>query len=107
MATKKRLIDANALIAALRSKEGAEALGHTTYRLIKVLSIIDGQPTVDAVEVVRCNECRWYLPECECCQFWHGRRHKDHFCSEGERRTDHGRSDVSGGDTKSTGAKKR
>ena len=52
MANEKRLIDANALKDALRTNEGAKALGHSIYKLFAVDEIIDQMPTVDAVEVV-------------------------------------------------------
>ena len=57
MVNKKRLIDANALKDALRTDEGAKALGHSVYKLFAVDEIIDQIPTVDAVEVVRCKNC--------------------------------------------------
>lgn len=41
----------------------------------------------DVVEVVRCGKCKWYDPECEYCQFWHGVRHPGHYCGEGEKKT--------------------
>ena len=60
MANEKRLIDANALKMALCTKEGAEALGHSTVKLARVSAIVDAQPAVDAVEVVH---ARWeYIP---------------------------------------------
>ena len=58
MANEKRLIDANALKMALCTKEGAEALGHSTVKLARVSAIVDVQPAVDAVEVVRCKDCK-------------------------------------------------
>lgn len=47
-----RLIDADALKDALRTNEGAKALGHSVHSLFCVDEIIDKQPTVDSVEVV-------------------------------------------------------
>ena len=58
MANEKRLIDANALKDALRTNDGAKALGHSVHRLFCVDEIIDKAPTVDAVEVVRCKDCK-------------------------------------------------
>lgn len=47
-------------------------------------------PTVDAVEVVRCENCRWFGEEDEdgkCwCFFNDVSTHKHSFCSHGERR---------------------
>lgn len=42
---------------------------------------IDAQPTIDAVEVVRCKDCKW----------WEGCRmldDDDGYCSDGERKND-------------------
>lgn len=71
MANEKRLIDANALKDALRTNEGAKALGHSVHRLFCVDEIIDEQSTVDALEVVH---GRWINPymnryghPCHCC----------------------------------------
>ena len=52
MANEKRLIDANALKKAFRTNNGADTLGHSIVKLLKVDKIIDEQPAVDAVEVV-------------------------------------------------------
>ena len=48
-------------------------------------------PTVDAVEVVRCKDCKWYSPpggvagqKTIICSY----QPKDFFCAYGERRTD-------------------
>lgn len=43
-----RLIDADLLKDALRTNEGAKALGHSVHSLFCVDEIIDKQPTVDA-----------------------------------------------------------
>jgi hypothetical protein len=73
MATEKRLdlIERNALKDALRTKEGAKALGHSVHRLFCVDEIIDAQPTVDAVEVVHgrwetANDGTHFCPRCGC-----------------------------------------
>ena len=42
----------------------------------------------DAVEVVRCKDCKWYNEPGEHCRFWHGIRHPEHYCGEGERKTE-------------------
>lgn len=99
MAGEKRLIDVNALLDDGSKRKITEVFPEwnefrdsTQEVLIKygcfVKKLIQQQPTVDAVEVVRCNGCDWYDPECEICKFWGGVRHPDHYCSEGERRTD-------------------
>ena len=52
--------------------------------------IINLQPTVNAVEVVRCQECRFYQGEC-CRRYGRSaipRREPNDFCSKGEPRND-------------------
>ena len=71
MANEKRLIDANALKDALRTNEGAKALGHSIYKLFAVDEIIDEQATVDAVEVKHgwwetANDGTHFCPHCGC-----------------------------------------
>lgn len=53
--------------------------------------VIDRQPTVDAVPVVRCRECKHCDPENHHCDHHMGtaaplRRKPDDFCSYGERK---------------------
>ena len=48
------------------------------------------QPTVDAVPVVRCGECKYYLPWDDAtygnCKVGSGARMKDWYCNLGERK---------------------
>lgn len=98
MANEKRLIDAN-------------DLWHKTFvcdEVAEVRKFIENAPTVDAVEVVRCKDCRWAKPYERidgktgyCCHFCgHSFKYgtsfervfspvkdSDDFCSYGERRT--------------------
>ena len=91
MANEKRLIDANDALEVLCNYCGVEGCcpegGCAEYQKISKI------PTVDAVEVVRCKDCRkchpWEAPngatgyECD----YHGEDVKlDDFCSYGERR---------------------
>ena len=96
MANEKRLIDANAL---KREFSTIADRSNLDYIFIDVISdAIEDAPTVDAVEVVRCKDCKHYHWEQEPC---HGKiiRYcdvlsrevwKEFFCSYGERRTDNG-----------------
>ena len=99
MANEKRLIDANALKDGLSNLEATG--GHKYYRqgmddvLNKFMpSFIDEQPTVDAVEVVRCKFCEHWDKGYRFCKR-HGLDYygnssfgENGFCSYGERRTD-------------------
>lgn len=50
------------------------------------MRIIDNQPTIDAVEVLRCKDCKYFMSEI--CHFDMGLNWSrgDDFCSYGERR---------------------
>ena len=84
MANEKRLIDANALIE-MANAEGA-------YGYVDAFQIANA-PTVDAVEVIRCRECKHWHKETLFCDYtlygeaqervnWYA----DDFCSYGERK---------------------
>ena len=83
MANEKRLIDANALIE--------EAYAEGAYGYVDAKQIADA-PTINAVEVVRCRECKYHkdtsVAEYEhCCLIgktvWY-----NGFCSYGELKED-------------------
>ena len=71
-ASEKRLIDANALKSYMD-----ECSKETRFRVYYgyATSFIDAAPTVDAVEVVRCRECKHHYWEQEPC---HGK--SVHYC---------------------------
>lgn len=78
--SKKRLIDANALIK--------EACAEGAYGYVDAKQIADA-PTINAVEVVRCRECKHLMfSDCygECGQGHMGIVRPDDFCSYGERK---------------------
>ena len=88
MANEKRLIDANALMAYM--EECSEGLDK--YYCGYAKSFVDNAPTVDAVEVVRCKDCKHFtegmavgmckrVPDKPIIPVVY-----DHFCSYGERR---------------------
>lgn len=91
MATEKRLIDK--LPTGSTSKDGIWWDKHPTREdvvkkideIIEVLNTLLEEPTVDAVEVVRCKDCRYYNDDGEYCGNWGAVRHPEHFCGEGAR----------------------
>jgi Pyruvate/2-oxoacid:ferredoxin oxidoreductase delta subunit len=110
MANEKRLIDANALKEKLKGHHDffVDGCGGFRYLTPKDKARVDeidnciaeivNAPTVDAVEVVRCKDCKYFCP-------YEGEEHKgdcaelvglescvyeDDFCSYGGRRTDDG-----------------
>jgi hypothetical protein len=83
------LISRKALITDLRTAKGlGSIIAETIVRFLKK------QPTVDAVEVVRCKDCKYYenkninlLPHCTLCGIT---KFEDDFCSCGERKDNDG-----------------
>lgn len=72
----------------LNCKDPLKAFGHD---VIEILTEIEFAPAVDAVEVVRCKDCKYRdgtpgQPNIQCYQM-----HDDDFCSYGERRADDGK----------------
>ena len=94
MANEKRLIDANALIDRLKFKWRVSEFG--LHRgLESAIAQCNKALTVDAVEVVRCKDCKHYYfsERCSLLGQWpeEPEMDKDDFCSYGERRTDNER----------------
>ena len=91
-ATEKRLIDAN----VLKAKAFPEYMSGEGMVFVQD---IDETPTVDAVEVVRCKDCKHYHPMKPypsynghtnyCCRCATVKVGDNDFCSYGERRDDH------------------
>ena len=85
----KRLIDANAFLKDILTA----GIGKTIieYSESDIGYMIRKRPTVDAVEVVRCRECKHCDPENYHCDHPMGtaaplKRKPDDFCSYGERK---------------------
>ena len=91
-------------MADLISREAALAILHecggdeiTTPNMIEMRGRMHRLPAVDAVEVVRCKDCRWKMisedafgiddlePLCECMFMPEPHRHYE-YCSQGKRR---------------------
>ena len=84
MVSKKRLIDANALIAEYDRVHIGEPG--------KARKLMEDAPTIDAVEVVRCKECKYHedtsITECEHCHLIGKTVWYNDFCSYGELKED-------------------
>lgn len=81
-----RLIDADELKLDLKWLEDDTPVYHD------VMSTIDERPTVDAVEVVRCRDCRFFEDEdyygnCYC-EEWGNITNANGYCHDAERRKD-------------------
>lgn len=95
-----RLIDADQLLQKLQKDPlfpFVEEYGIT--RVIEaaptIVDLVDEQPTVDAVEVVRCKDCKYGEPNGQHgCKCYHYKLYETHemspndFCSRAERRKD-------------------
>ena len=85
---EKRLIVAN----AMRDDWLENGENEYVYDTNAVLDSIDSQPTVDAVEVVRCKDCirRYDTDECPMCFLIEGEYYdgtnESGFCDSGERK---------------------
>ena len=101
MANEKRMIDANALMDAFRGymverhdkeKCVSEENCKTCEKSCLWRKIVSVAPTVDAVEVCRCKDCKHYYYSAyamRCvCDFDNKEWDKDDFCSYGERRSE-------------------
>ena len=87
---EKRLIDVNKLIDFIDVGH-LRYPGELCYSEFDVADLLLHAPTVDAVEVVRCWECKHCDPENHHCDHHMGtaaplRRQPDDFCSYGERK---------------------
>ena len=85
---EKRLIDAN----AMRDDWLENGENEYVYDTNAFLDSIDSQPTVDAVEVVRCKDCirRYDTDECPMCFLIEGKYYEytneNGFCDRGDRK---------------------
>ena len=96
MANEKRLIDANAIIGNLQEAldRNDDKRDYHTYRAFNVvLNKLKNTPTVDAVEVVRCKDCKHFDEHTGKCYLFCDSEYivelevdSDHFCSYGERK---------------------
>ena len=86
-----RIIDAEALVERAEVLEDFFVVNWTTK---KVQCLINAAPTIDAVPVVRCKDCKYNHISlafsrggvwCEC---WGTTPDPDGFCHKGERRSD-------------------
>jgi hypothetical protein len=100
---KVRLIDADAFIEDIKTEilnlylDGMKGTPRPRSELYDIIDRIGEQPTVDAVEVCRCKDCKHYKPrnqsarwDCKtpCCMRSTALKFpEDGFCSYGERRT--------------------
>lgn len=89
--TEQRLIDGNARIEEIRKAYCTNCDNYDGVRCRSCwvddgIGFLEDAPTVDAVEVVRCRDCKHYMTihcTCDGCCI-----SDDWYCADGERRTD-------------------
>ena len=83
-----RLIDADAILKKAKPMEELDGDGIPCEVMAVAAILIDDAPTVNAVEVVRCRDCKWvYRDPYSGCYYCHERQvQSTHFCSYGERK---------------------
>lgn len=76
-----RLIDADALKLDIMCVYGSNP---------QYINWLNHAPTVDAVPVIRCKDCKWYYRGGATCMFWDGANGMcgDDFCGKAERKED-------------------
>ena len=79
-----RLIDADELNDYVMDTYGGGITDNTVIFYGDVLTIINEAPTIDAVEVVRCKDCKYW--DGEFCEMNETYCEDTDFCSYGERR---------------------
>lgn len=78
-----RLIDADVLIE--KAWDADTRVGYV--QVVDVDDILEA-PTIDAVEVVRCRDCKWYDKHDKRCKVWNHGVLSIGYCYRGEERED-------------------
>ncbi len=81
-----RLIDADALgekLETLMKKYAEMGKQNVAQDYNFVMTVIECAPTVDAVEVVRCKDCKHFAPDSSCCKYSGWLMDGFDFCSRG------------------------
>lgn len=85
-----RLIDADALIPIMKYTTTDNEIGVFPIKIgfDAIKGVIDESPSIDAVEVVRCGECKHMIADGRCMEFADDgiRPSAMDYCSYGERR---------------------
>ena len=88
-----RLIDADELI--YESIDSSDTARNEYYYGTGIVAIrkedIDDAPTIDAVEVVRCKDCKWWYLDADtemACEYTEMGQPEDGYCNWAERRSD-------------------
>ena len=96
-----RLIDADALKTNAETIQTIDCWHMRTEEQAVLVEHIDNAPTIDAVPVVRCKDCKWYVRSMikqdgtlderykpDWCDLYRKVREETYFCADGERKDD-------------------
>lgn len=90
-----RLIDAEKLRAEYLGMPNCYNGYSDSYDKAMIVDIVDEQPTIDAVPVVRCKDCKHYRSVagyidgyCHMAEWYRRYQYPDDYCSRGERKDD-------------------
>lgn len=86
-----KLIYADSLIQDILALPNCYNGFSDTYDKACIIGVIDEQPTVDAVEVVRCKDCKWWYLDADtemACEYTEMGQPEDGYCNWAERRSD-------------------
>jgi hypothetical protein len=92
-----RLIDADEFLRAMKQADEADPDLSTCWSRGSIRRVIEGLPTVDAVGVVRCKDCKYFADSFDpggerWCSNFYGletvKKNGNDFCSYGKRRSD-------------------
>ena len=79
---KMRLINANALVEEIANIDDLRRLSTATIGMV-----LKAVPTIDAVPVVRCQDCKYRFDSIRCQMYSEGMKTPDSwYCADGERR---------------------
>lgn len=88
-----RLIDRDELLRNIEADIDISVTGARNMEAVKcclqnILDDVKESPVVDAVEVIRCRDCKWYYRGGATCMFWDGANNMcgDDYCSRAERK---------------------
>lgn len=88
-----QLIDRDELLRNIEADIDISVTGVRNMEAVKcclqnILDDVKESPVVDAVQVIRCKDCKWYYRGGATCMFWDGENSMcgDDYCSGAERK---------------------
>ena len=86
--SRQAVLEATSTTLKITGKENAETVYEYIKKLCDDIKALPSSQTADAVEVIRCKDCKWHRYDSYCENLSVIGFELDDFCSFGERRTD-------------------